>query len=236
MNRFLLLFFCFLSFASHANSSLTFFGKVLKVDGHNVMHVGINGQYRYLTLAYLMTPVKDEPYAQEVNAFMREQLVGEWLMFTRVAYGKEQRVMPVIIRMKDKSAFNMTMLRKGLAVVNLSTNPPVQMIDNQITAKNASIGLWSIPEKFDVYRGLKGTYRSKQFTQSDQELKDYMMDKENPIRGFILQADTKKAYELICMLSNTPYDKMAYTIHSVKAQGYTIEEGCPQSTSRSSEP
>ena len=89
---FTFLLFC-LGFLVPAHSSdNTFFGKVLEIDGHNVMTVAdAEGNLRILSLAYISTPVRGEPYFDTVNEHL-QTFVGSWYQFTVVTYGKNAYV------------------------------------------------------------------------------------------------------------------------------------------------
>ena len=127
ISRYLIMFSLFFTQAHADEPDLQFLGRVLKVDGHNVLTVGdAKGNLRILSLAYISTPVRTEPYFEAVNAHLKGY-VGDWFQFTVVSYGRHARVQPVLMRdTKQKSIigiFNLPFKDSKSAITFLGVVP-----------------------------------------------------------------------------------------------------------------
>ena len=201
--------------AESTNSSLatTFYGKVFKVDGHNVMTVGDSlGNLRFLSLAYVSTPVRGEPYFEPVNAYLKE-FEGQWFQFTIASYGRKAKVQPA-----DQTSVNSAMVREGLAAVNMPTNPPASLIDQGMTASKEKKGLWGEDEKFQIVGrrvgfGVKLTEMLK--VEGKRGLVPYAMD-----------SSTMTAYPIACVFLTTQNLDIALTEYVAKRKGYSIAKNC----------
>ncbi|WP_338455208.1 hypothetical protein [uncultured Alteromonas sp.] len=204
-----------------ADSQKTFFGKVLEVDGHNVFTVGDSqGRLRILSLAYISTPVRDEPFFKTVNDHL-QTFVGNWYQFTIVSYGINASVKPVLMRDQEQKSVNSFMVRNGMAMVNIATNPPPSLIDQGYEASNNKIGLWGQEEQFNPLS------RSP-FSAFDLSKMLSTKGKDGLVPYFKVE-ETKMAYPVGCGIA-FPDKKMdiALTAHVAKKQGYTVTDDCSE--------
>ncbi|MGY0314382.1 hypothetical protein ACV4QK_21150 (plasmid) [Alteromonas macleodii] len=219
--RSLFLIFMVLPTVILADEQRTFFGKVLDVDGHNVLTVGDSkGHLRFLSLAYISTPVRDEPFFKPVNDHL-QTYVGNWYQFTVVSYGKNARVKPVLMRNHEQKSVNSDLVRKGLAIVNIATNPPPSLIDQGYEASNDKIGLWGEDEQFS-------TLTRNPFAAFD--LSKMLSTKgKNGLVPYFKVEETKMAYPVGCGIA-FPDKKMdiALTAHVARKQGYTVTDDCSE--------
>lgn len=223
MKRLILIFLsaavCLPLSATESNSSLTFFGQVAKVDGHNVMHVLKDNTVLFASLAFLHTPVRGEPFFEETNAYLKKTLENQWVMFTVVRYGRNANVKPTLVRLKDQTSLNAEVVRKGMGMVDLATSPPVALIDQAITASDSKVGMWGLDKKLDPLD--RHTMVSKA-----QDFKSFLSDENTTgIKPYVMIDNQKIALPVVCAFK-VEYDKIALTAHSATNKGYTILETC----------
>lgn len=216
--KWLLPVLCLVPFLTLANQN-TFFGKVLEVDGHNVMTVADgNGELRFLSFAYISTPVRHEPYFTEVNTHL-QSFIGQWYQFTIARYGRNSNVKPVLMRDTQQKSVNADLVKAGLAMVNIATNPPPALIDQGYKASKEKIGLWGQAEKFNP---LERTV----FTAFN--LKDMLDVKEkHGLVPYMKVESTMTAYPVVCGIT-VPEKRypIALTAHVARNEGYTVKDNC----------
>ena len=213
-----IIFFLMVSSAVNAKQN-TFFGKVLEVDGHNVMTVADgNGDLRFLSLAYISTPVRYEPYFNEVNAYF-QTFVGNWYQFTIARYGRSALVKPVLMRDMKQKSINANLVQNGLGVVNIATSPPPALIDQGYRASKEKIGLWGQDNKFNP---LERTA----FTAFN--LKEMLSTKsKNGLVPYFKVKSSMRAYPIACGIT-VPQKRypIALTAHVARQEGYTVINNC----------
>lgn len=222
MKTLLLTLLTIIIFGAQANApqdSITFYGKVLKVDGHNVMHVVRGDRILFVSLAFLNTPIRGEPYFEETNNFLKETLDQEWLMFTIVRYGRNANVKPALVRLKDQTSLNAEVIRKGMGMVDLATKPPPALIDQAITASKAKVGMWGLEKTLDPLD-------REIMVASGDEIQSFL-SKENKtgIKPYVLLKEKKLAMPIFCAMI-LKYDDIALTAHSARNKGYVVIEDC----------
>ena len=219
INLCLIMFALFFIQAQADEPDLMFLGRVLEVDGHNVLTVGdAKGNLRILSLAYISTPVRNEPYFETVNAHLKAY-VGDWFQFTVVSYGRHARVQPVLMRDTKQKSINSLMIKEGLAMVNMATNPPASLIDQAYAASESKVGLWAQDEKFDpLARTAFGGINLKDMLR---------IEGKNGLVPYVKDRSSMKAYPVLCAF--TPRAKslpIALTAHVAKREGYQIMHNC----------
>ena len=219
INLCLIMFALFFIQAQADEPDLMFLGRVLEVDGHNVLTVGdAKGNLRILSLAYISTPVRNEPYFETVNAHLKAY-VGDWFQFTVVSYGRHARVQPVLMRDTKQKSINSLMIKEGLAMVNMATNPPASLIDQAYAASESKVGLWAQDEKFDPLARI---------AFGGINLKDMLrIEGKNGLVPYVKDRSSMKAYPVLCAF--TPRAKslpIALTAHVAKREGYQIMHNC----------
>lgn len=219
MTRLFVLLVSLISLDLHAENSKTFFGKVLKVDGHQVMHVAYKNEVRFLSLAFLNTPVRGEPFFDESHTYLKSVAEQKWLMFTIVRYGSKANVKPALVRLPDQKSLNAQMVRQGMSMVDLATKPPPALIDQAINASNDKIGLWGKAEKMDPLN------REVLFSQRSEFESFLSKNNDTGVKPYILVKATKIAHPIQCGLLQR-YDDVALTAHVATRKGYTIQEQC----------
>ena len=225
ISRYLIMFSLFFTQAHADEPDLQFLGRVLKVDGHNVLTVGdAKGNLRILSLAYISTPVRTEPYFEAVNAHLKGY-VGDWFQFTVVSYGRHANVQPVLMRDTKQKSINSMMVKEGLAMVNMATNPPVSLIDQAYAASESKVGLWGQDEKFDpLARNAFGGINLKDMLR---------IEGKNGLVPYVKDPTSMKAFPVLCAF--TPRAKslpIALTAHVAKREGYQIMENCDEFTKK----
>lgn len=203
---------------TQAVSSTSFYGKVLKVDGHQVLHVGVEGKLHFISIAYLMTPVRGEPYFEEANKYLKDTMEGKWALFTIAGYGKNARVRPALIRKEDDRSLNAALVKQGFSMVNMATKPPSVLTDMAMVASENKVGLWSFDLKLDPLN-------RKVSALTGKGISDFIQEKGNPITPYVLIKADKTARPIACGFIHE-YDDTALTKYVALNAGYTIVEKC----------
>ena len=198
-----------------------FIGKVIAVDGHNVMTVAdAKGNLRILSLAYISTPVRHEPYFEPVNKHLAAY-IDKWFQFTVASYGRNAHVQPVLMRDMQQKSINSLMIKSGLAMVNMATNPPPALIDQAYKASSDRIGLWAEERKFNPLErvAVNAFDLAKMLSPEDKNgLVPYFKDKE-----------TMNAYPVVCAMAASGQNMpIALTAHVARKEGYSIKDNCDE--------
>lgn len=203
---------------NQAFSATSFYGKVIKVDGHQVLHVGVEGKLHFISLAYLMSPVRGEPYFDETHAYLKNAIEGKWALFTIAGYGKNARVRPALVRTEDDRSLNAALVKLGFSMVNQATKPPAVLTDMAMVASQNKVGLWSLDVKLDPLN-------RKTRSSTGKGISAFIQRKDNPITPYILIDADKTARPISCGLIH-PFDDTALTKHVALNKGYKIVDKC----------
>lgn len=205
-------------FANQAISSTSFYGKVIKVDGHQVLHVGVQGELTFISLAYLSTPVRGEPYFTEAHKYLKDTLEGKWALFTIAGYGRNARVRPALIRTQDDRSLNAALVKQGFSMVNLASQPPAVLTDMAMVASENKVGMWALDLKLDPLN-------RKTSAASSKGISGFIQQKDSPFSPYILINSDKTARPMACGLVRA-YDETALTRYVAINRGYKIVDQC----------
>lgn len=211
--------------ADTAFAAQMYYAKVLKVDSNNVIHVGKDGIYSAINLAYLSTPVKGEPLHEQANSYLSERLVGEWVRVTEVSYGGGALVKPSLIRLYDNTMINVEILKEGFALPNLQTNPPNTLLKYANEARQSEKGIWKHLQEFSRARYKSGGIESGRLF--GDMLSTIQNAKANNVKPLILDKKTMLAYPFECLLA-VKDPKPASTQYVAEHLGYTLVYHCPK--------
>jgi endonuclease YncB( thermonuclease family) len=203
---------------SKTHASTSFYGKVIKVDGHQVLHVGVEGKLHFISLAYLMTPVRGEPYFEQSHAYLKDTIEGKWALFTIAGYGKKAHVRPALIRTEDDRSLNAALVKQGYSMVNLATQPPAVLTDMAMVASDNKVGLWALDIKLNPFD-------RKASSAPGTGISAFIQQKDSPFTPYVLINADKTARPIACGFIHA-YDESALTKYVALNKGYKIIEKC----------
>jgi hypothetical protein len=225
MSKFTFIFFCVFSVNSFGAS--IYFAKIGKIDEHNVIFLAKDGQLQAVSLGYLSTPVKGESLYAETSKYLQDNLLDKWVRVTELSYGKTALVKPALIRTPDMKLINLELIKIGLGVPNINTNPPEPLIEAAVLARNHKIGLWKDIDSFAKERA----------NTSKSVLSKYLDDistsaienqRKNSVQPLVGDVDTNVAYKFECIML-VKHKRLFITKYAAKNNGFSLNlRTCPK--------